>query len=116
MKCDKNYFHVTPEHLTSDRHQGSDLWDSLVVQSVLEEILEAGKPRRGDHRYLTLMIQIRIVKNVVLILSPQKNIKHIQKQEKAKAYQPDQAHTHTHTHTPPLLIYYFVFVTCGQHK
>lgn len=24
MKCDKNYFHVTPEHLTSDRTEDSD--------------------------------------------------------------------------------------------
>lgn len=39
MKCDKNYFHVTAEHLTSQLEgfvggaaaKGSDLWDSGSV-------------------------------------------------------------------------------------
>lgn len=51
-----------------------------------------------------------------LILCPQKNIKHIQQQEKGTGSKTICTRSHARTHTPKLLIYYFVFVTCCQRK
>lgn len=50
MKCDKNYFHVTPEHLTSDRlARRSTEAQTSGTRMLCSERFRSRRPRRVDH-------------------------------------------------------------------